>query len=66
MKAVKEIIRFVTKGIGGIAAALFLMAPFRDFGWMVMAGAIFVAIICAFGYMWSEPDEDPPPSEDSN
>jgi hypothetical protein len=65
MKAVKELIRVLSKVVGGIAGLVFIRAPFTDTGWMLMAGSVVVGLICVAGYKWSEPDENPLSSEDS-
>jgi len=66
MKAVKELTRILCKVVGGIAALVFIRAPFTDAGLMLMAGSVLLGLICIAGYTWSEPDENPPSSEDSN
>ena len=66
MKAFKELIRILSKVVGGIVALVFLRASFTDTGWMLMAISVVVGLVCMAGYMWSEPDVHPTSSEDSN
>jgi hypothetical protein len=57
MSAFKEATRFISKVVGGLAAAVFLFAPFTDSGWLAMAASVAVGLVCFGGYLWSEPDE---------
>ena len=66
MKASKELIRIFSKVAGGIAGLVFLRAPFTDTGWSLMAVSAIIGIVCIAGYIWSEPDEEPSSSENSN
>jgi hypothetical protein len=53
----------LSKIVGGIAVLVLLRAPFTDTGWTLIAGSVIVGLICFAGYMWSEPDEEPPSSD---
>lgn len=65
MKAVKKFTRTVSKAIAGLAVLVFLRAPFTDTGWVLMGAAVIIGLICLAGYLWSEPDVEPAPEEDS-
>jgi hypothetical protein len=64
MRALKEVIRVISKVVGGIAVLVFFLAPLSDGGLIITAGSIIVGLICFLGYKWSESDDDPP--SDSN
>jgi hypothetical protein len=64
MKALKQVIRAVSKVIGGIAALVFFGAPFTNTGLALTAGSVVVGAACIAAYMWAEPDDDD--SENSN
>ena len=55
-KKLKEAVRFLSKGLLGIAALAFLRAPFTDSGLALIAGAIIGGLVGLAGYLWSEPD----------
>ena len=58
MKAFKQVIRAVSKVVGGIAALVFFRAPFTNMGLALTAGSVVVGIACFAAYMWAEPDTD--------
>lgn len=59
MKKLKEVVRFVSTIIGGIAALVFLRAPFTDAaGWALMGISVIVGLLCFGAYRWAEPDVD--------
>lgn len=64
MKAFKQVIRTLSKVMGGIAALVFFRAPFTNTGLALTAGSAAVGAACFAAYMWAEPDDDD--SENSN
>ena len=64
MKTVKQIIRGTAKILGGLAALVFLRAPFTNAGWALMAGSIVFGIACFGAHKWAEPEDDE--AENSN
>jgi hypothetical protein len=65
VKTLKELIRILSKVVGGIAWPIFVRAPFTDTGWMLMGRSVIVGLICFAAYLWSEPDVELPSSDDS-
>ena len=63
MKAFKQVIRAVSKVIGGIAALVFFRALFTNTGLALTAGSVVVGAACFAAYLWAEPDDE---SENSN
>jgi hypothetical protein len=60
MKTFKYLIQGTAKIIGGLAALVFLRAPFTNIGWELMGGSIVVGIACFGAYAWAEPEEGEP------
>lgn len=58
--AFKELVRIVSKFVGGAAALIFFVAPFSFKGMIWMYLSFLVAACCSAAYMWSEPDEETP------
>jgi hypothetical protein len=63
MKTFKQIVHGLSKIVGGLAAVVFLFAPFTNTGLTLMAVSIVVGLVCLPVYTWSEPDDEP---EDPN
>lgn len=57
--AFKELVRIVSKFVGGAAALIFFVAPFSFKGMIWMYVSFLVAACCSAAYIWSEPDEEP-------
>jgi hypothetical protein len=64
MKSLKQFIRGAAKIVGGLAALVFLRAPFTNTGWASMAGSIAVGLACFGAYMWADSENDE--AENSN
>jgi hypothetical protein len=64
MKTFKATVGALSQVLGGIAALVFLRAPFTSMGTALMVGSIIVGVVCVGAYTWSEPEDDP--SEETN
>jgi len=63
-KTFKKEIRVASQVVGYVACGAFFIAPATSFnGFLWMAGALFVGVICIFAYHWTEPDVDPEESK---